>query len=425
MGAITRGAFAVVVLSAVLSSLFVACYDLVRATETGVSAVGQTQARTRVVVRKAAAAPAQGTPARVVVAPAQGASAQGAALAQAAVAPAQAAPAQAAVAGAQGAVPAQAAPAQAAVAPAQAAPPQPASPEQAASARAAAPVPEVTVTVTVTPSPSPSPGRIRVGYVSQRGAYGATSTVRDLDTSGLAGRLTHVLYAFANIDPESLTCLSGVTQPLAPDPNDPDQGDGAGDAWADYQRGFTAAESLDGVADPPDAPLAGNFNQLKKLKARHPGLKALISIGGWTYSKYFSDVARTAAARQRFVKSCLDAYIRGDLPGAGGRGGPGSAAGVFDGIDIDWEWPGGGGHLGNHTGADDRRNLTALLAEFRAQLDALGEATGRHYLLTVYLPADADRIDAGFELERMVGLVDFVNVQREGRHAVREGAILR
>ncbi|XVQ88156.1 glycoside hydrolase family 18 protein [Microbispora siamensis] len=373
-----RGAFTVVVLSAVLSSLFVAWYGPARATETGVTAVSQAQARSRVVVPRAAAAPA-----RAAVAPAQ------------AAAPVQAAPAQAVAAA------------------------------RAVSAQAAAPVPEVTVTVTVTPSPSPSPGRIRVGYVPQRGAYGATSTVRDLDTSGLAGRLTHVLYAFANIDPGSLTCLTGVTRPLAPDPNDPDQGDGAGDAWADYQRGFTAAESLDGVADPPDAPLAGNFNQLKKLKARHPGLKALISIGGWTYSKYFSDVARTAATRQRFVKSCLDAYIRGDLPGAEGRGGPGSAAGVFEGIDVDWEWPGGEGHLGNHTGVDDRRNLTALLAEFRAQLDALGAATGRHYLLTVYIPGDDDRMDAGFDLEKLVGLVDFVNVQHDGRHAVREGAILR
>ncbi|WP_432870980.1 glycoside hydrolase family 18 protein [Microbispora rosea] len=377
-----RGAFAVVVLSAVLSSLFVVWYGPARATETGATAVGQTQARSRVVVRRAAAPARPHVPVRAAVAPAQAA-----------------------------------------------APVQAVAPAHAGAVHAAAPaaVPEVTVTVTVTvtPSPSPSPGRIRVGYVSQRGAYGATSTVRDLDTSGLAGRLTHVLYAFANIDPESPACLSGITRPPAPDPNDPDQGDGAGDAWADYQRGFTAAESLDGVADPPDAPLAGNFNQLKKLKARHPGLKALISIGGWTYSKYFSDVARTAATRQRFVKSCLDTYIRGDLPGAGGRGGPGSAAGVFDGIDVDWEWPGGEGHLGNHTGADDRRNLTALLTEFRAQLDALGAATGRHYLLTVYLPADADRIDAGFDLEKLVGLVDFVNVQRDGRHAVREGAILR
>ncbi|WP_169953474.1 glycoside hydrolase family 18 protein [Microbispora sp. H11081] len=402
MGAITRGAFIVVVLSALLSSLFVAWYGPARATEAGATAAGET--RSRVV------APRPATPARPAVAPVDDARPQ--------AENARTAPSHAPVHTAPGhTAPGDTAPAHAESAHAAVV--------HAVTVQNAAPVPRVTVTVTVTPSPSPSPGRIRVGYVAQRGAYGATSTVRDLDANGLAGRLTHVLYAFANIDPESLTCLTGVTRPPAPDPNDPDQGDGAGDAWADYQRGFTAAESLDGVADPPDAPLAGNFNQLKKLKARHPGLKTLISIGGWTYSKYFSDVARTAATRQRFVKSCLDAYIRGDLPGLGVRGGPGSAAGVFDGVDVDWEWPGGEGHRGNHTSADDRRNLTALLVEFRAQLDALGAATGRHYLLTVYVPSGPDRIDAGFELEKLVGVVDFVNVQRDGRHAVREGAVLR
>ncbi|MEW9534413.1 glycoside hydrolase family 18 protein [Microbispora sp. NPDC049125] len=301
----------------------------------------------------------------------------------------------------------------------------------------------VTVTVTITPTPTPKPTSAqtsaptstvpspsatrvtpKVGYLAQRGRYGATSTVRELDAGGMASRLTHVNYAFANIDPVTLTCVTGVTRPPAPDPEDPDQGDGAGDAWADYLRGFSAAESLDGVADPPDTPLAGNFNQLKKLKARHPGLKVLISIGGWTYSKYFSDAARTSANRQRFVKSCLDAYIRGDLPPIGGRGGPRSAEGVFDGVDVDWEWPGSEGHLGNHVEGDDRRNLTALLAEFRAQLDALGEATGRHYLLTAYVPSDRAKLDAGFDLGGIRGFLDFTNTQGASVHAVRDGAVL-
>ncbi|GLW26933.1 hypothetical protein Mame01_69750 [Microbispora amethystogenes] len=381
MQAITRGVFTVVVLSAVLSALFIACFDPARATGTAAPAARNTQVKPRLVAPPAAA------PVRA------------------------AAPAQVSIRGAaQGAM----------------------VPVQAAAARLeseSVPMPEVTVTVTVTPrpspKPSPSPRPIRVGYVPQRGAYGATSTVHDLEESGQASRLTHAVYAFANIDPTSLTCLAGVTRPPAPDPEDPDQGDGAGDAWADYQRGFTAAESLDGRADPPDARLAGNFNQLKKLKARHPNLRTLISIGGWTYSKYFSDVARTAATRQRFVKSCLDAYIRGDLPGVGSRGGPGSAAGVFDGIDVDWEWPGGEGHLGNHVGAEDKRHLTALLAEFRAQLDALGAANGRRYLLTVYVPAEPDRVKAGFDLQKLTGVVDFVTVQSGGRHALREGTILR
>ena len=78
-------------------------------------------------------------------------------------------------------------------------------------------------------------------------------------------------------------------------------------------------------------PLKGNFNQLKKLKARHPQLKVFISLGGWTWSKNFSRFSMTAASRQTLVASCIDLYIKGNLPVADGAGGPGAAAGVFDG----------------------------------------------------------------------------------------------
>ena len=61
----------------------------------------------------------------------------------------------------------------------------------------------------------------------------------------------------------------------------PTGSDGAGDAWADFGMGYTAANSVAGVADTWDQPLAGSFNQLKQLKAKHPDLKVMISIGGW------------------------------------------------------------------------------------------------------------------------------------------------
>lgn len=114
---------------------------------------------------------------------------------------------------------------------------------------------------------------------------------------------------------------------------------GVMDAYADYQKSYSAGESVDGVGDVYNQALKGNLKQLKKPKAKYPGLKVLISLGGWTWSKGFSDAALTAASRQKAAQSCIDIYIKGNLPVADGAGGTGAAAGVFDGIDIDWEYP--------------------------------------------------------------------------------------
>jgi chitinase len=251
----------------------------------------------------------------------------------------------------------------------------------------------------------------RVGYFVEWGIYGRQYFVKNLETSGAAAKLTHLNYAFGNIDPVNLTCLQGVTKGTSGVEQDPNAGDGAGDAEADYGRAFGASESVDGVADTGTQPLQGNFNQLRKLKKKHPALKMVMSIGGWTYSKYFSDVAKTDASRKKFVSSCIETYIKGNLPSYNGFGGPGSAAGIFDGIDLDWEWPGSDGHLGNHVSTSDKANLTALLAEFRLELNALGKTTGKHYLLTAFTPADQVKISAGWDLSKVFSSLDFANVQ--------------
>ncbi|GJF32049.1 chitinase [Kitasatospora sp. NE20-6] len=254
------------------------------------------------------------------------------------------------------------------------------------------------------------PGKYaRVGYFTQWGIYGRQYFVKNLDTSGSAAKLDVVNYAFENIDPVNLTCLAGVTKGTTADPQDPAQGTGAGDADADYSRPFSAAQSVDGVADDGWAPLRGNLNQLKKLKAKYPNLKVVVSLGGWTYSTYFSDAAATDASRKKLVSSCIDIWIKGNLPLSNGAGGPGTAAGIFDGIDLDWEWPGSpDGHAGNHWSVNDKANLTALLAEFRTQLDALG---GPHRLLTAFTPADPVKIAQGWDLSKIFQYLDIANVQ--------------
>ncbi|MEU9131028.1 glycoside hydrolase family 18 protein [Kitasatospora sp. NPDC048540] len=245
----------------------------------------------------------------------------------------------------------------------------------------------------------------RVGYFTQWGIYSGFSA-RKVQDSGQAGRLTVLNYAFGNVSADG-TCFEANAA-------------GVGDAWADYQRPVGAEESVDGRADTAEQPLKGNFNQLRKLKAANPQLKAVVSLGGWSWSKYFSDAALTDASRKKFVASCLDLYLKGNLPQLGSaEGGAGAGAGVFDGIDIDWEYPGGGGDPGNVVRPEDGHNYTLLMQEFRRQLDALGAKSRTHYLLTAAVPANEARADQ-LEVRQVARSVDWLNLMTYDLHGTWE-----
>ncbi|MGJ7908764.1 glycoside hydrolase family 18 protein [Actinopolyspora sp. H202] len=251
-------------------------------------------------------------------------------------------------------------------------------------------------------------GSRKVGYFTQWSIYDRQFYINDLVTSGTAEKLTHINYAFGNLD-SSGQCFTGNQA-------------GESDAWADYQKRFSAANSVDGVADTWDQPLAGNLNQLAELKEMYPHLKVYISLGGWSWSDNFHTAAATQQSRAQHVKSCIDMWLRGNLPKLGGspQGGEGVAAGIFDGVDIDWEWPASEGGPGTVVDPADKQNYTALLREWRSQLDGLEAETGESYDLTAFLPASPEKIDAGFEVNKIFDSLSFATVQGYDLHGAYE-----
>ncbi|GAC1453277.1 MAG: hypothetical protein PVSMB1_01660 [Gemmatimonadaceae bacterium] len=214
-----------------------------------------------------------------------------------------------------------------------------------------------------------TPKRV-VGYLASWGVRTKGASIATLP----ARQLTHIFYAFALIASDGSVTL----------------GDRCADVGA-CGRGSAL----------PARPL-GNFGQLHLLKARNPHLKLAISVGGWGGSKRFSDVALTDTARRKFSESTIDLFIR-------------RWPGLFDGIDIDWEFPVEGGLKGNVERPADKENFTLLLAELRRELDEQGKRDNRHYELTIAASARPSEI-ANLELGRIVALLDFINVMTYDYH---------
>jgi len=195
-----------------------------------------------------------------------------------------------------------------------------------------------------------------IGYYAERHAT-SDYPLKQLAINGAAGLITQLNYAFGKVN----NSRCGLQKPDL-----------------EIRRAFSAAESVDDTADPADpAQFRGTFHQLQELKKKVPKLKILISLGGWTNSEGFSDAAEPANVRA-FVHSCIDVFINGNFaPGI-------HAPGIFDGIDVDWEYPVEGGMIPGRP--QDTKNLNAMAAEFRRQLDA----THLGLLLIAAIPATAE-----------------------------------
>jgi chitinase len=222
-----------------------------------------------------------------------------------------------------------------------------------------------------------------VGYFPQWGLYDEDKpyTVKSLVDSGSAALLDHLNYAQGFVTNGRCSIA---------DPN------------ADLNYTFTAATSVDGSADSPGIPFRGNFHQLVELKRMYPRLRVLISLEG-----HASDFAADAKPETRaaFVASCVDVFLKGNF------GPQTSVPGLFDGIDLDWEYPGAS------SGAD----YVSLIAELRRQMDAFRPGL----LLSVALGASPQRYgDADIPaIARLVDLAGLMTYDYNGPWSSTTGFI--
>ena len=165
-----------------------------------------------------------------------------------------------------------------------------------------------------------------------------------------AEHLTQINYAFARIDPDTLTIA---------------------------------------LEDP--AHDKKNLAALRKLRQQNGHLKLLISVGGWSDSQYFSDAAATAARREAFAASCVDFVVAQGL----------------DGVDLDWEYPVSGGAPGTIHRPADKQNFTKLLQELRTRLDRQGRRDGKDYSLTIAGAAGSWYLNQ-IEAVKVADLVDHI-----------------
>ncbi|WP_082420557.1 glycosyl hydrolase family 18 protein [Paenibacillus sp. A3] len=250
--------------------------------------------------------------------------------------------------------------------------------------------------VTVTTSGNGGGGKKIVTYYPAWAVYGRNFKVPEIDAS----KVTHINYAFADI------CWNGRhgnPDPTGPNPqtwacadekgniNVPNGSIVQGDTWADTGMSYPG--------DTWDQPLKGSFNQLIKLKKANPHLKTLISVGGWSWSNRFSDVAADPATRSNFAKSAVD-FIRKYQ---------------FDGVDLDWEYPVSGGLAGNSKRPEDKQNFTLLLQAVRSELNAAGAADGKQYLLTIASGAGPNYVN-NTELSKIAQTLDWINIMTYDFH---------
>jgi len=214
------------------------------------------------------------------------------------------------------------------------------------------------------------PGNIRVGFFASWDVYTHDYQVQDMYS--IANQLTHIVYAFVKPDSATGTCKLH-------------------DEWGDIGANFEFQTAV-----------AGNFRKLQEFKKKFPHIKILLSIGGGKYASEFAQIADKNLL-SRLAESCaqiIDSYTYYyDNPDTGKKGSIRfNYAGLFDGIDVDWEWE----------DAVPQAHAKKYL-EFMANLRNLLQKKRKGLLLTADLQVNPN-IYRSLPLAHIVKYVDWLHV---------------
>jgi len=152
-------------------------------------------------------------------------------------------------------------------------------------------------------------------------------------------------------------------------------------------------KSLDPWNDLYDNWGKGAYDRFTRLKLYNPNLKTLLAIGGWNEGSInYSDMVSVPERRTKFIDSVVELLLKHK----------------FDGLDMDWEYPGGRPDSGGKP--EDRANYAALLREMRARFDEHG------LLITAAVGAYYTFLEEAYDVAALTETLDFINLMTYDFH---------